>query len=190
MKNNYLIIFFYSSFVFLLISSCSIKGNFKGLYSYYNSTKSERPEMLISVDKSTSVCEIKQTNIPKIYIINGTQLKQCLLKEKALIYIWGPKCSSKICVPLEILQRDCNTKGIDLYIVAEYYDTEQMELKYDIKRPIFGIDIEYYKTSLTSKYLSKFIYDITATVDESNNRFFYFEDGVFIKTYNSIDEVL
>lgn len=187
MKNNNFIIFFCFSLAFI---SCTIKGNFKGLYSYYDSTKSERPELLISLEDSTSVCEMKQTNIPKIYIINGNQLKNCLnLNLKSLIYIWGPKCSSKICVPLEILQHDCYIKGIDLYIVAEYYDTELMELKYDINRPIFGIDIKYYKSSLTSKYLSKFIYDITGKIEESDNRFFYFENGLFLKSYNTIDLV-
>jgi hypothetical protein len=64
-----------------------------------------------------------------------------------------------------------------------------MELKYDINRPIFGIDIDYYKSSLTSKYLSKFIYDITGKIDGFENRFFYFENGVFLQSYNTIDLV-
>jgi hypothetical protein len=71
--------------------------------------------------------------------------------------------------------------------VAEYYDTEKMEMKYDIVNPIFGIDVKYYKSSLTSKYLSKFIYDLIEKEDISNNRYFYFEEGNFINSYNSID---
>jgi hypothetical protein len=85
MKNSNFIIFFFLSFV---VISCTIKGNFKGLYSYYDSTKIERPEMLISVNNSTLICEIKQTTIPTIYVINGIQLKECLnVNPKALIYM-------------------------------------------------------------------------------------------------------
>jgi hypothetical protein len=182
--HNIVLIFFTS----LLFFSCTIKGNFKGLYSYYDKTKSEKPELLISLNDSTSIFHLKQSTVPKIYVINGSQIKECINNSrKSVVYIWGPKCSSKICIPLEILQREANTKGVELYIVAEYYDTEKMEMKYDIVNPIFGIDVKYYKSSLTSKYLSKFIYDLIEKEDISNNRYFYFEEGNFINSYNSID---
>jgi hypothetical protein len=46
--HNIVLIFFTS----LLFFSCTIKGNFKGLYSYYDKTKSEKPELLISLNDS------------------------------------------------------------------------------------------------------------------------------------------
>ena len=77
---------------------------------------------------------------------------------------------------------------MDLYIVAEYYDLEQMELSHKITRPIFGIDTEYYRTSLTKKYITKFLEDMKLD-SNTYNRYFYFKNGVFIKSYESIYEV-
>jgi len=128
----------------------------QGLYSYYDKVQGQKPNLIIKSEKV--ICLIKQIDKPKIYVVNGKEIKNCIenTKKDALVYIWGPKCKSKICYPLNIIQSECDENNIELYIVAEYYDSELMDIHYNIKNPIYGIDIDYYKKKLSSKYLSKF----------------------------------
>jgi len=149
----------------------------------------ENPSLYVADDKINFICEIKKTDTPKVYVVNGNDIKKCIsTKKKSIVYIWGPKCKSKICFPLELLQQKCNTKKIDLYIIAEYYDNELMNFNYNINNPIFGIDTKFYKSDLTSTYLTKFIYELTST-NVKENRYLYFENGKFINSFNFIDEI-
>ena len=173
----------------MFCTACSIKGSFQGLYSYYSKTKSENPQLLIVPDSSSSLCEINKPDTPKIVVTNGNRLKECIkTNKKAVVYLWAPKCKGKFCYSLNFLQQKCDTKGITLYVVAEYYDTQLMQISYKINKPISGIDVEYYNSDRTSKYLSKFIYDLTL---RSNipGRLIYFEDGVFKRSFESIEEI-
>ena len=173
----------------MLCTACSINGSFQGLYSYYSKTRSEDPQLLIVPDASISLCQINKSDTPRIIIINGGRLKECIkTNTKAVVYLWAPKCRSKFCYPLDFLQQKCDTKGVALYVVAEYYDTQLMQVNYKISKPISGIDVEYYKSDKTSKYVSKFIYDLTSGSDLPG-RLIYFEDGVFKKSFESIEEI-
>lgn len=174
--------------IFIVLSqfytSCSIKGSFRGLYSYYEKTNKESPNLLKG---ASSICGLKNDN--HIYVINGLELKKCLKNEKeSLVYFWSPKCFSKVCISLNMAQEICSKKGIKLYIVAEYYDSELMNKKYDLETPIFGIDTKYYSTNLTEKYMKKFIIDIEATKDQEN-RFLYYKNGEFFKNYENIEQL-
>ncbi len=181
-KNLYLLFF-----LLFLCSSCSINGGFEGLYSYYSKTESKNPNLFYKPDNNESICTIKKHELkPQIIIINGIDIKKCMSTNKnSLIYLWSPKCKSKICYPLEIIQSFCNSKNIDLYVVAEYYNLEQMEVNYTISRPIFGVDVNYYKTSLTKKYIKKFLNDLESD-STTINRYFYFKNGSFVKSYESV----
>ena len=153
------------------------------------------PEIMQKSNNVDSICNSNSLRLnPKILVVNGTSLKQCLAKKKkALIYYWAPRCRSQMCFPPEIVQSTCDSKKIELYIVAEYYDSENMKINYNIKRPIYGIDTEYYKTSLTTKYTRKFLFDIDSSLDFSKiklgDRYLYFENGKFIKSYESVYDV-
>lgn len=172
--------------VSLLLSSCVINGNFQGLYSHYTKTCKENPELFPERDSSQSLCNLERNNSPSIYLINGIELKACLSQyEKSMVFIWGPNCHGKYCFSPTVVQRVCTEKGMELFIVAEYFDNEKMSIDYDIKRPIFGIDFKYYKTNRTSKYLEKFKADLTGT-DTTNGRILYFENGKFIKSSSEL----
>jgi hypothetical protein len=176
--------------IFLMFcTACSIKGSFQGLYSYYAKTKSKNAQLLIKPDISTPICEIKKSDTPNVYVINGLNLKECIKTTgKAIVYIWAPKCKGEFCYPLNSLQQKCNIKNIELFIVAECYDNELMQINYRISRPIFGIDVEYYKSNMTSRYLAKFIFDLTSKND-IRGRLIYFEDGVFNKSFEAIEGI-
>lgn len=170
-------------------TSCSINGGFQGLYSYYSKTKFKDPQLLIKPAISTPLCAIGRSGTPRVYLINGLDLRDCIsATDKAVVYLWAPKCKSKFCYPLNSLQQKCNMKNITLFIVAEYYDNDLMQINYITSRPIFGIDVEYYQSNKTSKYLSKFLYDLAAK-GEMVGRLIYFEDGLFKNSFEQVEEI-
>ncbi|WP_445722103.1 hypothetical protein [Flavobacterium sp.] len=179
MKNSILIV------LLLSLSSCSINGGFQGLYSYYKKTKKENPNLF--VNSNDLECNDFERN--KINVLTGNKILSCIKNdERALVYIWAPKCKNQYCFPLEVIQQKCNENDVKLYVVSEYYDLNLMEEKYNLENPIFGIDTEYYKTNLTDKYLKKFIFDLTR--DENiYSRFYCFKNGVFKKSFDSIDTI-
>jgi hypothetical protein len=175
--------------VLMFCTACSIKGSFQGLYSYYSKTKAQDPQLLIVPDTSTSLCDLNKPDTPRITVINGSMLKECIkTNNKVVVYLWAPRCKSKLCYSLNFLQQKCDMKGVVLYIVAEYYDTQLMQINYKINKPISGIDVKYYNSNKTSKYLPKFIYDLTSRSD-MDGRLMYFEDGVFKKSLKTIEEI-
>lgn len=180
------------AFAFILVllacNSCSIQGNVRGLYSDYAKTKTSNPELLVKFPGS-SICEIRNSDTPKVYVINASALKECLKsRDKAIVYIWSSRCPSKFCYSLNLVQQRCDAKGVELFIVAEYYDDELMSFKYRIDHPILGIDTEYYKTNFTSKYMSRFLMDL-ASVSKFEGRFFYFENGIMKRSFSAIEEI-
>jgi hypothetical protein len=118
------------------------------------------------------------------------ELKKCIIQsQEAVLYIWSPRCKGKHCYSLDLLQAYCNKKKIDLFIVAEYYDLYLMNQKYNIDKPIFGIDTKFYKTDVTSQYLHKFVFDLTQQHQNYIGKFFRFQDGNFINSIESIDSL-
>lgn len=167
--------------------SCSVKGNFRGLYSYYDKTKAEYPELLINT--YSDICQVKATEPAKIYVINGKSIADCIISyDNAVVYIWKPKCTGRYCYPLNTIQKMCDENNIELFIVAEYYDSKTMRQNHFIKRPVFGIDTKYYNSSLTSKYLTDFKEDVTSKKGISNS-FISFRKGVYYTSFNTIDSL-
>lgn len=180
MKNKALFIIF-----LFVLNSCSYNGSFQGLYSYSETTIKKNPEIFVNEDY---ICDKKNNENLKIYITNGLKIKSCVKDYKnAVVYIWKPKCSSKICTPLEIIADKCKNKNIKLFIVAEYYDTETMNKSYEMENPIFAIDTKHYKSNLTSKYLNSFISDLTLNSSTDNNSYLLFENGNFINSFESFE---
>ena len=90
-----------------------------------------------------------------------------------------------------MLQRKCNDKQIELYIVAETFDVKMIQQKHKITRILFGINTDYYKTNLTPLYLPKFIKEMEKANKKDNtyNRLFYFKKGQFIKSVFVIEDL-
>lgn len=181
-------IFYILAVLTLFLTSCSIKGDFKGLYSYYNKTKSEVPDIFFEPDSSVNVCGISNEDAAKVCVTNGKEIKKCLNQGKAVVYIWSAKCKSKLCYSPELLQQACDSKKVALFIVAEYYDAVAMNVHYNIQRPIYGIDVKYYRTNLTSEYIAKFLKDLSVDIN-TPDRALYFEDGLFVKSYADIWDI-
>lgn len=173
----------------LIFTNCSINGSFQGLYSYYNKTNLKAPNL---IQKPTlPVCNLLQKDTPVVYAVSGIDLKNCLENfEKSLVYIWKPKCSSEVCISPKDLQRLCEAKNVELFIVAEYYDYENMTLNFPIKRPIFGVDCHHYSSHLTKNYISMFLSDLIGKKTQyEENQFYLFNYGCLVDISNSLERL-
>jgi hypothetical protein len=176
-------------FALVLCASCSIGGKLGGLYGYYNSTQRDFPGLLVHPGSAEAVCQHYETPPSKVYVVNGHDLKRCLLEnEYALVYLWQPNCSSEFCYPLERVQERCRDQDIELFIVAEYYDGAKMSAQYDIARPILGIDLKYYQSNLTKRYLPRFMRDLTGS-SRSELSLHLFKNGLLQKRTRSLAEI-
>lgn len=160
-----------------------IQGDFKGLYSYYDATYNKNPGLFVQADAAH--CDA--TNDNKVHLINGRDLKKCLNNaNKSLVYIWSPKCSSRVCIPLETVQQYAITHNLELFIAAEYYDIEMMNKIYKTKKPLYGIDTEYYQSNVTKKYLSRFLTDLSVP-DTITDRYLFFEGKNYSHSQSELD---
>ncbi|MBK8487000.1 MAG: hypothetical protein WAU21_04160 [Chitinophagales bacterium] len=173
-----------------LFSACQINGTSQGLIGYYNKTKDLSPDLLVEDYPEENLCNVKNDSVPQIYIVNGIALKKCISQSsEALLYIWSPHCKGKYCYSFDLLQEYCTNKKLELFIVAEYYDYDLMNKNYIIDKPIFGIDTKHYHTQFTSQYRSKFIFDLTQQNQYFQGNFFYFQEGIFIKSVENLDSL-
>ena len=156
--------------------------------SFMRDLTSEQKNNVYWTSDSTSLSDL--TNDGRIYAINPNQMKELLAtKEKAIIYRWLPICKSENCTSLGLTQSYCDEKGIELFVITDSY-TEAFTQIESIKNPMFSIDIAcfrieikdydddlFYKELLGDKYDKK-----------SYSRFYYFENGEFVRTYQNIIE--
>ncbi|MCF6132347.1 hypothetical protein [Flavobacterium wongokense] len=185
MKNNYIIL----CFAFLL-TSCSIKGRFYGLYGYYKKAQSENPDLYKKVDETSKITNFNNEIFKdKVIVTNGKMVRKNLgYNEYSVVYIWSPKCHSSICIPPDLVQSKCNLKNLELYVVSEYYSNEEMSEKYNLANNIIGVDTEYYKSSLTKKYLSRFLFDLTGK-KEIDRQYLFFKKGIYQASYTTLEEI-
>jgi len=176
----------------IFLNSCSFNGTLQGLFSYYNKTSKISEIRFVPIENNDKFNSFSNNDSAIIYITNGNQLHKYLEKyEKSIVYIWSPKCKSTFCYSLNLIQKICKTNNAELFIVAEYYDAYFMSKNYTIDHPIMGIDVKYYKTNITSKYLGKFILDLTNHSNNYDNygNFLSFNKGKFERTFNNIDDI-
>lgn len=170
--------------LFGMITSCNLihikPGKVYGLFSGYNATQKHYPGLLVKTDASTPLCDLRYSEEPKVYVIKGEQLKQCLMDyDDAIVYIWSPHCGGDQCFSPSLLQKLCKEKKVELFVVAEYYTGEDLVQFYELDRPMFGIDTRYYKTDIVDMYLPKFENDLSAK-KEAYGRMLYFKKGKYV----------
>lgn len=176
-------------FSFITFSSCSISGNFGGLFSYYKRTNKQSPNLIQKTTEISDFCDVNTNAKATVLMINDIQLKECLnSKEESIIFIWSPNCQGSYCYSLNAIQEKCNLKNIELFVVADYYDYSKMKESYNLAHPILGIDTKYYKTNLTNKYMSKFYLGLTSK-EIISGKFLRFHRGEFQETFNLIDSI-
>ena len=140
---------------------------------------------------SDSISLIGMKNDNRIYAINAHQMKELLkTNEKAIIYQWSPHCSSENCTSLGLTQSYCDEKGIELYVVVDYYADAFSQIE-SIKNPLLSISERYYNTELTQELSELFYKELLGEKYDKKNyhRFYYFENGEFVRTYDSVNNL-
>lgn len=154
----------------------------KGFSSGYDSFK--QTNSVVFIDKSFD--EHYQFDNRNIYALNAITLKNELKKSnKALVYFWSANCHSNVCISPINLQSVCSDRNVELFLIVEYYDEKINEFSNTLKKPVFSINHFFYKTNYVDSYRKKFTTELTGISDNSNdiyNRYFYFENGNFIKS--------
>ena len=168
-----------------MLQSCRIEVPLGGLVSCYKKTKEEAPEVISS---DSFNCGIDPQESQGVLLANGMDLNSCIQKhEKSLVYIWAPNCRGDLCYALDLFQSELDKKGIELFVVAEYYDSEKMSKSYKLSNPILGIDIKHYRSIFTAKYLRRFLHDVSkGEVNRLDGRLLYFEKGEFVDIYSDL----
>jgi len=174
--------------IILVFVSCTIDGSFRGLYSYYKVTQKENPGFIQKPEQN--LCSLPAPDSIVVYKINGHELRGCFKSQSlSLVYLWSPNCSAEVCIPPNYAQEYSNTRNVDLFVVANYYDYRKMTIDYKLNRPIFGINTEHYRTNLTDRYLKKFRNDLLdgETIDNESPRFLLFRSDSLIAFNSSIE---
>ncbi len=182
---------------FCIANSCGlikVNGTLQGLTSYYVQSKKICPELFdwsIETNMGQNLL-IDTFRVNKLMIGNGNDVKQHITKyQHAIVYIWSPKCKSKYCESLDLLQQKCSKASVELVVVAEYYDCSRMLHSNKLKRPIVGIDTKYYQSNFTRTYIKRFLKDLTVDkhTAQKAGRFFYFNQGQLVSRVKSIDSL-
>ena len=156
--------------------------------SFMRDLTSEQKNNVYWTSDSTSLSDL--TNDGRIYAINPNQMKELLAtKEKAIIYRWLPICKSENCTSLGLTQSYCDEKGIELFVITDSY-TEAFTQIESIKNPMFSIDIACFRIEIKDYDDDLFYKELLGDkYDTKNyNRFYYFENGEFVRTYQNIRE--
>ncbi len=186
-------------YIFCLLfffTSCSglitINGSFQGLYSYYKKTKAVKPNLFVPYNDTAKKHTLNKSNDSTIVLITGGELNKLLKTfNNAVVYMWSPKCKSRFCPSLDVLQQKCDERQIELFVVAETFDINMLQQKHKTVKTLYGINTDFYKTNFTSFYRPKFIKDMQKAKekDDTINRLFYFKNGQFIKSVHEIKEL-
>ncbi|MDR2928658.1 MAG: hypothetical protein LBV41_10765 [Cytophagaceae bacterium] len=143
----------------ILLQSCIITQT-PGFYSGYSRLPEDEKEKIVFLNTNDTVRSLKKEN--RLYAVTGELLRKCIeTEEKAMVYIWSPFCSSDRCYPLFYVQSYCNSRGITLYVVAEYYDSNRMQTEQkNISAPVVSVNEKHYGTGYCRRYMKLFIGDL------------------------------
>jgi hypothetical protein len=173
---------------FFILSGCIITHT-PGFYHGYDQLTEEEKNTVVFTQADSSICMLNQNG--KVYAVTGRQLSECLKKNnKSIIYRWGPNCSSKECILISACQDFCNSGNYNLYVVADYYDLDKMEVQNVSDFPILVANHKYYGKNYANKLNKYFIKDLLmgATIDKGDKykRFMFFEGDKLIKCKSNL----
>ncbi len=163
--------------------SCKVITESHGFYIGYETLSEKEIEQVVFVDPKEAISDLE--NDQKIYAINGKQLKDCISKsDTSVVYIWGPRCHGSACISILSCQKYCSENNYDLFVVADYYDMEMMEIQNHSKSPIFIANHQYYNKRYCQKLTQLFLKELVGPDFEGQEnelgRFLLFDKGEFV----------
>lgn len=126
-----------------------------------------------------------------IYAVEAQSLLRALRDhDTTMVYMWGPRCHSSNCASLQSVQSICDKKGYRLYVVAQYYDMEQINLQPLIEKPLLTVDHRFYKSNYCDKYTRLFTDDLRQGKQLPDSlkyaRYYLFGKGHFVRAANAL----
>ncbi|MGI4873331.1 MAG: hypothetical protein ACRYFX_19390 [Janthinobacterium lividum] len=166
----------------ILMQGCSIT-NTPGFHSGYKKLSSNEQKQIEFIPANNPIPVVDNGTI---YAINAESLLNAIQSsDTTLVYIWGPQCHSRVCLPLTSVQAICRKKGYNLFIVSEYYDMGQIPAQGQLKNPLLSINHEVYGTDYCPKYTKLFTSELRRgkriSDDEQNRRYYLFHGRDFVK---------
>jgi hypothetical protein len=96
------------------------------------------------------------------------------------------------CASLQSAQDVCTRKGYQLYVVAEYYDLERINLQPMLAKPLLAINQQHYKADYCPKYARLFQADLAqgARLPDSLKyaRFYVLAGSRFVRAVNALPD--
>jgi hypothetical protein len=176
----------------ILLQGCVVHSS--GWYSGYSRMPKEYREKVTFLDAINTVPSLKKED--GIYAITGELLRKRIeAEEKSLVYWWVPHCNTDFCYPLSYIQSYCNSRGITLYVVAHYYDSERMWIEQkNISAPIVSVNEKHYDTSNTNKYMRLFLNDLfdveKLSKEDLYSGIYVFNNGKLVSCTRNLDEII
>lgn len=174
----------------LLLNGCKLielNGSLGGLTSQFNSSYRECDTMYYFVEEAAGICDSAVDD--RVLIVSDHNVQLCINRgEELILYRWSPFCSSDFCYPLALVYATCRKFDLTFLPISEYYDNEAMAASLNKGFPLLAPNISFYKTNFTDKYLSRFFSNLHIP-DYQAGRFYYFRDGKFVQTFESIGDI-
>jgi hypothetical protein len=127
-----------------------------GFYSGYKKLSPEQQQKITFLNEQpkAAVCDLQDKN--KVYAVTAQELIDCLkLHDSSLVYFWSPHCHSTSCISLGAAEKYSNENRYKLFIVADYYDMEQLGIQNNTI-PVLSVNHKFYKTDYCNKYMKRF----------------------------------
>lgn len=180
---------YFSYFFCLFLTSCVIV-NTPGFYSGYKKLSPEQKQTIAFVDGQENKPLCSMDKPATLYAITAKQLQGCLNENLAsVVYFWSPHCHAKSCISLGAAENYCLRHNYKLFIVAEYYDMEQLQLQTNVQ-PVFFINHIYYKTDYCNKYIRLFTNELLenqhVNKEQKQKRFLFFNGSKFTEARDSL----
>jgi len=174
--------------VTLFLSGCAITRS-PGFYSGY---KRLTPAQHAQIQFVPTNQPVPPQNGQLIYAVAARSLLQSMPNgtDTTLVYLWGPRCHSQECASLQSVQAICNQRNYRLYVVAEYYDIEQINLQPRLSNPILAINCRFYQTEYCDKYVRLFSGELRQGIQLADHarygRYYLFKGNRFVKALNAL----
>ncbi len=172
----------------LLITACIITKT-NGFYIGYKELTNIERKDVVFVSPDSNICNLKQNY--KIYAITGSQLKNCLTKQDtSIVYLWGPNCSSEHCILISACEDYCIKRKYKLFVVANYYDMQQMHAQNESIFPMLIANHIYYSKRYANALNTLFIKDLLSnnkiSKDVQYKRFLVFKSDKLIEAKSNL----
>lgn len=137
-----------------ILTSCKL-FDFNGITNDYDELSDQEKMMIMQLSN------FENLNNDFIYEVSGPQiLKELKTNKKSLVYVFANGCSSGLNTSLDQIEYYAEEYGYELYLIMSGYSRLEATISQSLDTPLFAINVDYYKTNKSRKYLRAFQKDL------------------------------